>query len=59
MEIFNSLEKSYFGWGNVSAMPQICSNFLTLAQRRTNRDIQIMIIEQNKKLEITDINQTM
>ena len=55
----NSFEKLCFGWRNVGAMPQICINFLTLAQRWTNGDIQTMFIEQNNILEITNINQNM
>ena len=55
----NSFEKSYFGWRNVGAIPQICINFLTLAWRWTNGDNQTMFIEQNKILEIININQNM
>ena len=54
-----TLENEYFGWRNVGAMPQICINLLTLAQRWTNSDIQTMFIEQNNILEITNINENM
>ena len=48
-----------FDWRNVGAVPQICGNLLTLAQRWPNGDNHTMMIEQNKNLEITNINQNM
>ena len=44
---------------SVGAVPQICGNLLTLAQRCANGDNHTMMIEQNKNLEITNINQNM